>query len=66
MTALCAHRLADAGELDVDTPVAKYWPEFAAAGKSEIPVRWLLSHRSGVNGIGLDRPVRSRSCTTGT
>ena len=58
MTALCAHRLADAGELDVDTPVAKYWPEFAAAGKSEIPVRWLLSHRSGVNGIGLDRPVR--------
>jgi CubicO group peptidase (beta-lactamase class C family) len=58
MTALCAHRLADAGELDVDTPVAKYWPEFAAAGKSDIPVRWLLSHRSGVNGIGLDRPVR--------
>ncbi|SEC39959.1 CubicO group peptidase, beta-lactamase class C family [Amycolatopsis tolypomycina] len=58
MTALCAHRLADAGELDVDAPVAKYWPEFAAAGKSGIPVRWLLSHRSGVPGIGLDRPVR--------
>ncbi|MGW3994491.1 serine hydrolase domain-containing protein [Amycolatopsis sp. NPDC004772] len=57
MTALCAHRLADAGELDVDAPVAKYWPEFAAAGKAEIPVRWLLSHRSGVPGIGLDRPV---------
>jgi CubicO group peptidase (beta-lactamase class C family) len=58
MTAICAHRLADAGELDVDAPVAKYWPEFAAAGKSEVPVRWLLSHRSGVPGIGLDRPVR--------
>ncbi|MDS0140183.1 MULTISPECIES: serine hydrolase domain-containing protein [unclassified Amycolatopsis] len=57
MTALCAHRLADASELDVDAPVAKYWPEFAAAGKSDIPVRWLLSHRSGVPGIGLDRPV---------
>ncbi|MET8996779.1 serine hydrolase domain-containing protein [Amycolatopsis sp. NPDC004169] len=57
MTALCAHKLADAGELDVDAPVAKYWPEFAAAGKAEIPVRWLLSHRSGVPGIGLDRPV---------
>ncbi|MGV9365286.1 serine hydrolase domain-containing protein [Amycolatopsis sp. NPDC003731] len=57
MTALCAHRLADAGELDVDAPVAKYWPEFAAAGKSDIPVRWLLSHRSGVPGIGLDRSV---------
>ncbi|ADJ44661.1 beta-lactamase class C [Amycolatopsis mediterranei S699] len=58
MTALCAHKLADAGELDVDAPVAKYWPEFAAAGKAEIPVRWLLSHRSGVPGIGADRPVR--------
>lgn len=58
MTAICAHKLADAGELDVDAPVAKYWPEFAAAGKAEIPVRWLLSHRSGVPGIGLDRPVR--------
>src|SRR4051812_44791552 len=33
MTAICAHRLADAGELDIDAPVAKYWPEFAAAGK---------------------------------
>jgi CubicO group peptidase (beta-lactamase class C family) len=58
MTALCAHRLADAGELDVDAPVAKYWPEFAAAGKADVPVRWLLTHRSGVPGIGLDRPVR--------
>lgn len=58
MTAICAHRLADAGELDIDAPVAKYWPEFAAAGKSGIPVRWLLSHRSGVTGIGLDRPVK--------
>ncbi|WP_372660122.1 serine hydrolase domain-containing protein [Amycolatopsis kentuckyensis] len=58
MTAICAHKLVDAGELDVDAPVAKYWPEFGAAGKAEVPVRWLLTHRSGVPGIGLDRPVR--------
>ncbi|MFJ9778683.1 serine hydrolase domain-containing protein [Amycolatopsis sp. NPDC101161] len=58
MTAICAHKLVDAGELDVDAPVAKYWPEFAAAGKAEVPVRWLLTHRSGVPGISLDRPVR--------
>ncbi|MGK3203513.1 serine hydrolase domain-containing protein [Amycolatopsis sp. MEPSY49] len=58
MTAICAHKLVDAGELDVDAPVAKYWPEFAAADKAEVPVRWLLTHRSGVPGIGLDRPVR--------
>ncbi|MDR3035650.1 MAG: beta-lactamase family protein [Kitasatospora sp.] len=57
MTALCAHLLADAGELDLDAPVARYWPAFAAAGKAGIPVRWLLSHRSGVVGVGLRRPL---------
>jgi len=57
MTAICAHQLADRGELDLDAPVAKYWPEFAAAGKQDIPVRWLLSHRSGLTGIGLDHPT---------
>ncbi|TJZ49709.1 beta-lactamase family protein [Streptomyces piniterrae] len=48
MTALCAHLLVDRGELDLDTPVAHYWPEFAQAGKQDIPVRWLLSHRAGL------------------
>ncbi|WP_020501176.1 serine hydrolase domain-containing protein [Sciscionella marina] len=48
MTALCAHLLVDRGELDLDAPVARYWPEFAQAGKGEIPVRWLLSHRAGL------------------
>src|SRR5690242_20534049 len=33
MTALCALLLADAGDLDLHAPVARYWPEFAAAGK---------------------------------
>jgi len=57
MTAICAHHLADAGLLDLEAPVARYWPEFAAAGKQDIPVRWLLSHRSGVTGIDPERPV---------
>ncbi|UFQ19274.1 MULTISPECIES: serine hydrolase domain-containing protein [Streptomyces] len=48
LTALCAHLLVDRGELDLDAPVARYWPRFAQAGKAEIPVRWLLSHRSGL------------------
>jgi len=48
MTAICANRLAERGVLDLDAPVASYWPEFAQAGKSEIPVRWLLSHRAGL------------------
>jgi CubicO group peptidase (beta-lactamase class C family) len=55
-TALCAHLLADRGQLDFDAPVARYWPEFAAADKGEIPVRDLLCHRAGLP--GLDRPTR--------
>lgn len=49
-TALCAHILADRGLLDLDAPVAAYWPEFAAAGKEGVLVRHLLSHRAGLAG----------------
>lgn len=54
-TATCAHLLAQRGELDLDAPVAEYWPEFAAAGKAGIPVRWLLTHQAGLPVV--DRPV---------
>ncbi|KPC78878.1 MULTISPECIES: serine hydrolase domain-containing protein [Streptomyces] len=50
-TALCAHILVDRGLLDLDAPVAAYWPEFAARGKESVRVRHLLSHRSGVAGL---------------
>ena len=56
MTAICAHQLVEAGRLDLDAPVAEYWPEFKAAGKSEIPVRWLLSHQSGLPAIRRELP----------
>jgi CubicO group peptidase (beta-lactamase class C family) len=48
ITALVAHVLADRGALDLDAPVARYWPEFAANGKGAIPVHMLLSHRAGL------------------
>jgi CubicO group peptidase (beta-lactamase class C family) len=35
--ALAAHMLVDRGLLDLDAPVATYWPEFAAAGKGDDP-----------------------------
>jgi CubicO group peptidase (beta-lactamase class C family) len=54
-TATCAHLLAQGGELDLDKPAAWYWPEFAAQGKADIPVRWLLSHRAGLPVI--DKPL---------
>lgn len=47
-TAICAHLLAQRGELDLDAPVVDYWPEFGANGKDRIPVRWLLSHQAGL------------------
>ena len=50
MTALCALVLADRGELDVDAPVATYWPEFAAAGKEQVLVRHLMAHTAGLPG----------------
>jgi CubicO group peptidase (beta-lactamase class C family) len=51
VTAICAHRLASQGKLDLDAPVAKYWPEFAHAGKEKMPVNFLLSHRAGLPAI---------------
>lgn len=48
MTALCALILADRGELDLDAPVAAYWPEFAAAGKGDVRVRHVLGHTAGL------------------
>jgi CubicO group peptidase (beta-lactamase class C family) len=56
MTAICALRLVDQGKLDLDAPVARYWPEFAQAGKADLPVRWLLSHRSGLAAIAREMP----------
>ena len=55
VTSLAALMLVDRGQLDVDAPVAQYWPEFAAAGKQDVLVRHLLSHTSGVS--GLDQPA---------
>ncbi len=45
------HVLADRGLVDYDAPVARYWPEFAQAGKQAITVRDVLSHRAGLFNI---------------
>jgi CubicO group peptidase (beta-lactamase class C family) len=56
MTTICIHMLVDQGLLDLNAPVAKYWPEFAQAGKENLPVRYLLSHNSGL--AGWDKTLR--------
>ena len=50
LTSTCIHLLADRGELDLGAPVAKYWPEFAQAGKQDITVAMVMGHRSGAIG----------------
>ena len=59
LTAICAHRLVDRGLLDLEAPVASYWPEFAQAGKAAIPVHFLLSHRAGLPAIDTPLPTEA-------
>lgn len=48
MASVCMNRLIEQGLLDLDAPVAKYWPEFAQNGKQDIPMRLLISHQAGL------------------
>lgn len=57
MTAICANRLLEAGRLDLDAPVAEYWPEFAQAGKAQLPARYLLSHQAGLAALSTPIPA---------
>ncbi len=50
MTALIVLVLADQGVLDLDAPVARYWPEFAANGKAGVKVSHLMNHAAGLSG----------------
>ncbi len=50
MTFLVALMLFDRGELDFNATVATYWPEFAANGKTDVEVRHVLNHCSGLSG----------------
>ncbi|WP_424532622.1 serine hydrolase domain-containing protein [Sphaerisporangium viridialbum] len=48
VVSICAHLLAQRGRLDLDAPVARYWPEFARGGKEAITTRMVLGHRAGL------------------
>ena len=51
ISALCLLRAVDAGYLDLDSPIANYWPEFAQNGKEGVTVRQMMSHQAGVPGF---------------
>jgi CubicO group peptidase (beta-lactamase class C family) len=69
LIAACTARLIGERRLDPDTPVARYWPEFGAAGKEAVTLRQLLSHQAGLpalrdplpDGSMLDWAVMSRA-----
>src|SRR5579871_3897723 len=56
LCAIAAGRLVDSGKLDLDAHVARYWPQFAQAGKNDITVRQLLSHQAGLPAIHAPLP----------
>jgi CubicO group peptidase (beta-lactamase class C family) len=53
LLSVIAHALHERGVIDVDSPIAETWPEFAAAGKGSITLATFLSHQAGL--IGVDR-----------
>ncbi|WP_343601004.1 serine hydrolase domain-containing protein [Mycobacterium sp.] len=58
LTSTCVHQLVERGEIDLHAPVARYWPEFGQAGKEDVTVAMVMSHRSGVIGPRTRLPWR--------
>ncbi|MGA8457021.1 MAG: serine hydrolase domain-containing protein [Streptosporangiaceae bacterium] len=56
LIAACAARLIGRQRLDPDAPVARYWPEFGAAGKGAVTLRQLLSHQAGLPALRAPLP----------
>ncbi len=59
ITAIALHRLIDEGKVELDAPVARYWPEFAQFGKANLPVRYLLSHQAGLAAVKRPLPAEA-------
>jgi CubicO group peptidase (beta-lactamase class C family) len=54
LPAACVNLLVERGDLALDEPIATWWPEFAAAGKHAIPLRWVLCHKAGLAAVDGD------------
>ena len=48
MVAATIWRLLDTGVLEIDAPIALYWPEFAQRGKTGVTLRHVLTHTAGL------------------
>jgi CubicO group peptidase (beta-lactamase class C family) len=61
LAAIALLLLVERGAVDLDAPVARYWPDFGAAGKDALRVRYLLTHEAGLSAIGKPMPFGSLS-----
>lgn len=52
-TAMCIHQLVEQGKIELDAPIATYWPEFGCKGKQSATVRHALLHQAGIPVRGL-------------
>jgi CubicO group peptidase (beta-lactamase class C family) len=59
MAAFCVLVLADRGQLALDDPVARWWPEFAQSGKERVTVRQALSHQAGLVALREQQPAEA-------
>lgn len=59
LAAVAAMQLVDEGRLQLDAPIARLWPEFAANGKQDITLRQLLSHQAGLPAIRQPLPAEA-------
>lgn len=48
LAAVCLLVLVERGEIGLDDPVARRWPEFRRAGKDDVTVRHVLAHQAGL------------------
>jgi CubicO group peptidase (beta-lactamase class C family) len=63
--AILMQMLHERGELDLEAPIAAYWPGFAAHGKERITLAHVLSHASGLSGYEADQPADPRLAVAG-
>ena len=54
LLAICVYILVQEGRLDLESPVAHYWPEFGQHGKESITLRSAMSHRAGLPALDRD------------
>ncbi len=56
-TGVCVHQLIEQGKIEMDAPIAEYWPEFGQKGKETATIRHAFLHQAGIPAPNLNRQV---------